>query len=386
MGEPCTERSSFWQNFHHWLHWKLSFWQIPVQSVMKISSKWWHFRFSVGWLCEYFIKIHHHKPRVSWQQGVTPTTEKFSFDRTSTDTHAPATLSKWLKLWKSYAITNTKLNSLFKKSHKFTFRDSSVLSHQISRYGVLKNKTKKNPPYSNVSHRIVSYRIISYHIIYHIISYHISQNIHHTSYIIYHTSYHLNSVKTRKICHARDLWKLARYCTQLRLPCQPDPRNFPGTALLGGFQSSQELWNPLSKTVRSKCKFVWNKGPVNIWNDRKVQKYFGPVNIFFLILTLISIYGTVDPVLPRLSIARYGIRPHRDWWQLETTKDIWCRFGEIFVSGRSVGSDGNFVKIIFTFQGFMTGAHLGTYCGYFSSGKHGFEMPEFKVLNSLCRC
>ena len=39
--------SSFWQNFNHWLHWKLSFWQLPVQPVMKISSKWRHSRFSV---------------------------------------------------------------------------------------------------------------------------------------------------------------------------------------------------------------------------------------------------------------------------------------------------------------------------------------------------
>ena len=38
---------SFWWNFHHWLHWKLSSWQLPVQPVMKISSKWQHFRFSV---------------------------------------------------------------------------------------------------------------------------------------------------------------------------------------------------------------------------------------------------------------------------------------------------------------------------------------------------
>ena len=43
-----TEMSSFWWNFHHWLHWKLSKWQLPVQPVIKISSKWRHFRFSVG--------------------------------------------------------------------------------------------------------------------------------------------------------------------------------------------------------------------------------------------------------------------------------------------------------------------------------------------------
>ena len=45
--ELITEKkmSSFWRYFHHWLHWKLSFWQLPVQPVMKISSKW-NFRFS----------------------------------------------------------------------------------------------------------------------------------------------------------------------------------------------------------------------------------------------------------------------------------------------------------------------------------------------------
>ena len=43
-----TEMSSFWWNFHHWLHWKLSKWQLPVQPMIKISSKWRHFRFSVS--------------------------------------------------------------------------------------------------------------------------------------------------------------------------------------------------------------------------------------------------------------------------------------------------------------------------------------------------
>ena len=42
-----TKMLSFWWNLHHWLHWKLSFWQLSVQPVMKISSKWRHFRFSV---------------------------------------------------------------------------------------------------------------------------------------------------------------------------------------------------------------------------------------------------------------------------------------------------------------------------------------------------
>ena len=41
-----TQMSSFWRNFHHWLHRKLSKWQLSVQSVIKISSKWQQFRFS----------------------------------------------------------------------------------------------------------------------------------------------------------------------------------------------------------------------------------------------------------------------------------------------------------------------------------------------------
>ena len=43
-----TEMSSFWRNFNHWLHRKLSKWQLSVQSVIKISSKWQHFRFCVS--------------------------------------------------------------------------------------------------------------------------------------------------------------------------------------------------------------------------------------------------------------------------------------------------------------------------------------------------
>ena len=42
------EMLSFWWNIHHCLHWKLSNWQLPVQPMMKISSKWWHFHVSSG--------------------------------------------------------------------------------------------------------------------------------------------------------------------------------------------------------------------------------------------------------------------------------------------------------------------------------------------------
>ena len=38
------------------------------------------------------------------------------------------------------------------------------------------------------------------------------------------------------------------------------------------FKAPEELWNPLSKTVLSKCSFIWNKGPVNILNDREAHK------------------------------------------------------------------------------------------------------------------
>ena len=50
---------SFWRNFHQWLHWKLSFWQLSVQPVMRISSKLWHFRFSgLHWITGYQYSSH----------------------------------------------------------------------------------------------------------------------------------------------------------------------------------------------------------------------------------------------------------------------------------------------------------------------------------------
>ena len=42
-----TQKCHFLWNFYHWLYLKLSFWQLPVQLVMKILSKWWHFHSSV---------------------------------------------------------------------------------------------------------------------------------------------------------------------------------------------------------------------------------------------------------------------------------------------------------------------------------------------------
>ena len=48
------------ESFHHWLHWKLSFWQLPVQPVMKMSWKWIHFRFSENGR-PFFIQPHLYK-------------------------------------------------------------------------------------------------------------------------------------------------------------------------------------------------------------------------------------------------------------------------------------------------------------------------------------
>ena len=38
------------------------------------------------------------------------------------------------------------------------------------------------------------------------------------------------------------------------------------------FKALTEIWNPLSKTVPSKCSFIWNKGPVHQINGSKYQK------------------------------------------------------------------------------------------------------------------
>ena len=43
----CTVAMSFWWNIRHWLHRKLSFWQLPMQPVMKNLSIWSNFRFGV---------------------------------------------------------------------------------------------------------------------------------------------------------------------------------------------------------------------------------------------------------------------------------------------------------------------------------------------------
>ena len=47
LGFAETEMSSCWRNLRHWLHRKLSPWQLLVYPVTKFSSKWWHRRFGV---------------------------------------------------------------------------------------------------------------------------------------------------------------------------------------------------------------------------------------------------------------------------------------------------------------------------------------------------
>ena len=48
LNRKCCQ---FWRNFHHWMHQKWSVWQLSVQLVLTISSKWRHFRVS-GWVCQ----------------------------------------------------------------------------------------------------------------------------------------------------------------------------------------------------------------------------------------------------------------------------------------------------------------------------------------------
>ena len=52
-----TEMLSFWWNFHHWLHWKLPCWQLPVQSVIEISSQ---LTFPFQWRCGVSLMANHH--------------------------------------------------------------------------------------------------------------------------------------------------------------------------------------------------------------------------------------------------------------------------------------------------------------------------------------
>ena len=78
--------------------------------------------------------------------------------------------------------------------------------------------------------------------------------------------------KIRTICHARDLSKLAWSCRQLCLLCPQTREIYQALPCSVDFKVPVALWNPSSKTILSKCSLVWNKGPVDIWNDHKTRK------------------------------------------------------------------------------------------------------------------
>ena len=48
-GQSTETEMSFLWNFHQWLYWKLSFWQLLMQTVMKILSKMTHISVSFRW-------------------------------------------------------------------------------------------------------------------------------------------------------------------------------------------------------------------------------------------------------------------------------------------------------------------------------------------------
>ena len=64
---------------------------------------------------------------------------------------------------------------------------------------------------------------------------------------------------------------MVRSCKQLHVLYPPDPWHLSGTALLSGFQSSQEVWNSLNKAALSKCSFIRNEGQVYILYHCKAQ-------------------------------------------------------------------------------------------------------------------
>ena len=62
-------------------------------------------------------------------------------------------------------------------------------------------------------------------------------------------------------------------------------RNLPRDVLLREFQ-----WFRGALALISKCSFIWSKGLVNIWNDRKAQNLNArPVNIFPTFYVAISL-------------------------------------------------------------------------------------------------
>ena len=70
-------------------------------------------------------------------------------------------------------------------------------------------------------------------------------------------------LKVRTIYYIRDQW--------LHVLC-PHTSNLPCIALLSGFQSSRELWNPMNKTALCKCSLISSAWPVYTQNDHTARK------------------------------------------------------------------------------------------------------------------
>ena len=72
-------------------------------------------------------------------------------------------------------------------------------------------------------------------------------------YIRWYHRVHESCAKITTICHARDLWRLARSCSV-------------------DFEAAGVHWNPLSQKVLTKGCVILNKWLVNISNDHLAQK------------------------------------------------------------------------------------------------------------------
>ena len=96
------------------------------------------------------------------------------------------------------------------------------------------------------------------------------------------------------IFDARDLWKMDQSCKLLRLLCPQVLWNLAVLPNWVGFKAPGMFWNPPCKTVLGECSFIWNNGPVSIWNGRKAApneaNCTSDLSIFLLFFTLIGAF------------------------------------------------------------------------------------------------
>ena len=71
------EMSSFWRNFHHCLHWKLSKWQLPVQPVIKKIFKMMTFQCKC--CCIFFLHINLGCNGMCYSEYMAPWIMSFDF-------------------------------------------------------------------------------------------------------------------------------------------------------------------------------------------------------------------------------------------------------------------------------------------------------------------